>query len=110
MEYWLIVRSAELRLVLSGEDNLVRLDLMQSSIDPRQYNWRLWRIESFRLHPSFPADESGTPEHETDDELLADWSWAVPVSECTADTVDEAFAVALDGVADLMQRSSAKHD
>ena len=100
------MRVAELTLQLGDDEQVVRLEVLRSSADPTRFRWRLWRLEHFRLRPSFPQDADGEPEHVADDALLADRTWILAKEECVAADVDEAFALALGELTGLVERTS----
>src|SRR4051794_21968764 len=53
----------------------VRLELYQSLADPTRFRARAFEYEEFRLAPTFPQDDGGTPAHEADESLAAERSW-----------------------------------
>ncbi len=67
-----LVRTVEVDLELGEELIPQRIELLRAVDDPTRFRCRIWELEYFRLRPTFPQDEAGEPEHESDDELLVE--------------------------------------
>jgi hypothetical protein len=54
----------------NGEELLLRVEVWKSLATPVRFSARVWRIDSYRIRPTFPQRE-GIPSHRCSDELLA---------------------------------------
>ncbi len=72
-----LVRTIEVDLRL-GDDTAtittIRVEFFRAEGDATRFRCRLWRLETYRIKPTFPQ-ENGLPKHEeSDEEILVDWT------------------------------------
>lgn len=73
----------------------VRVELLRSIEDPTSYRLRLWRLETYRVQPRFGP----TPDEPADEQLWAEWTYALArdhVETFTADTEGAAATIAME--------------
>jgi hypothetical protein len=69
-----LVRTLGFDICLGGDDFRLRVEIFQALDDPQYYRAEIWRVEAYRIQPTFPQDEAGRPAHETADEsVLVGW-------------------------------------
>ncbi len=84
---------------LAGNSFTLRLELFGDVSNPERFRAHLWRLESYRIQPTFPQDEAtGQPAHEFSDETI--WvDTALWLSQDYADfqapTAEEAIQIVL---------------
>lgn len=85
-----------------GDDSVtVRVELLRRVGDAGLYRCRVWRLESYRIQPTFPQT-AGAPAHlPSDEEVLVSWTHALPADladgyRCSSD--DEALTRALTAI------------
>ncbi len=71
---FVLVRTLELDVELGGDPIALRAELFRSRTEAGVYRARVWRLDLFRMTPSFPRDESDTPIEVTDDSMLVEWA------------------------------------
>jgi hypothetical protein len=59
---------------LGGDCFRLRVEVFQALDEPQCYRAEIWRVETYRMQPTFPQDEVGQPAHDTADEnVLVGW-------------------------------------
>lgn len=93
-EFSEVVRVVELDTitVADGDDLRFRIEVLKRGRPP-VYSTRVWRLEFYRIQPTFPQHD-GQPSHEPcDEEILVRADDAI--GDVTADSADAALAEAL---------------
>lgn len=69
LECRLLVATVELSTVVQEEGLTLRLEIFESLTNSGWYAARVWRLEHYRLQPTFPQRQ-GIPAHEPSDEVI----------------------------------------
>jgi hypothetical protein len=65
-----LVDTLELSAVLKDDDHLIlRIEIFETISNPRHYSVRVWRLEHYRIQPTFPQLD-GAPVHAPSDEFI----------------------------------------
>ena len=103
-----LVRTFEVDAALGVELVPLRVELFRSTKDTRRFRYRLWRLEFYRIQPSFPQEQVGLPaQTPSDEEFLVDWSAFLTggISEFIAESVDEAVGRMADDLRSRLEAS-----
>jgi hypothetical protein len=66
----LLVETIELTVPLKDEELILRIELFESGVQARHYCARIWRLEYYRIQPTFPQGDDSQPAHGPSDELV----------------------------------------
>jgi hypothetical protein len=68
-ESFQLIRTVEIEVALPGDTMLLRLETFRSNGSRTLFRTRLWRLEFYRIQPTFPQ-RTGKPAHRPSDEVL----------------------------------------
>lgn len=99
-----LVKTVELDIQL-GDDSVgkwtARIEIFQDTEKPDHFRCHYWELESFRLTPTLPMDESGQPREITDDGLMVERHFPqrqVDYGDFVASSTDAALAIVITGL------------
>ncbi len=73
-DFFELVKMMEFDILFDQSLTTIRIELFQSIDRDNRFRARLWELESMRLTPTQPQDESGEPTEITDDPVLLERS------------------------------------
>lgn len=65
-----LIETIELLVPFKEEELTLRIEIFESMAQSRKYCARIWRLEYYRLQPTFPQGDDGQPVHGPSDELV----------------------------------------
>src|SRR5690606_31237580 len=68
-QVFLLVRTLEFEVELPEDTVSLRLEIFRSRASKTLFKARIWRLEHFRIQPTFPQQQ-GRPLHQPSDELV----------------------------------------
>jgi hypothetical protein len=76
MQIFELVKKMELDVDFNGETCRIQIELFRHAVIKNRFRCRLWRLEFFRIQPSFPQNKKGNPRHsEADEGFLVNWDF-----------------------------------
>jgi hypothetical protein len=67
-------RTIEFDFQLGDDYFPMRVEVFQDIANPNQFRCRIWKLEFYRLQPSFPQDNDGEPsDFSADEQVWFDW-------------------------------------
>lgn len=103
----------ELDLQLGEDSYTLRIELFRNTEKEDHFRCHAWELETFRLVPTFPMDESNEPAHTCDDVLMVDRGiprshTRYPAEDIVAQSVDAALEIVLGDLKESLEHATAK--
>ncbi len=98
MQVFELVKKLELDIDSNGDACRIQLELFRHAVIKHRFRCRLWRLDFYRLQPSFPQDKKGKPRHsETDEEFFVNWGFLLSrnYSLFEASTIERAIQIVM---------------
>lgn len=95
-----LVKTIEFDIQIGDDSFSLKLELFCAVSDTQRFRARIWRLENYRIQPTFPQDEiTSKPSHEFSDETIfvdtALWL-SKNYDDFQAETADKAIQIVLD--------------
>ena len=100
-------RTLEFDFILGDDSFPMRIDVLQDIANPNQFRCRIWKLEFYRIQPTFPQDNDGEPLPFSADELIwTDWEYNLndDYQLFTAKDSDDALAKILADIKQFLVR------
>ena len=76
MQVFELVKKLELDVDFNGDACRIQIELFRHGVIKHRFRCRLWRLDFYRIQPSFPQNKKGKPRHsEADEEFFVNWDF-----------------------------------